>query len=314
MLSPAQVPSGFTPQSDGRRLIFPLNSLKGTFKTDHFLPSLVDYRCSLDDIHYFLNDIYYHTKRMSAIRVSNRLVIWSLVLFIMCFIGGISMEMQNDFDDYNGEYDDSGFVLILVGMACLIIFNIIAAIHRSSGRGLIFRQIVSTLEKHKQPFLQKGLRWAIPENCHWLELWMDYNFFSPYYMQPYVQYPNPGFPYRQPTPINRMNPPTIHSCPVQTLDNGQTEAGKAPKVCSEEGASSTVYPQFDQSPYNHYHNNVPKPVTSENATIQMQPWNQTGVYPQPQGYHYNFYQPPHIQEFLLNPNQQLDDQKLLRPY
>jgi len=303
MLSPNPIPPGFTPQSDGRRLIFPLSLFRGTFKTDHFLPSLVDHRCSLDDINYFLNDIYYHTKRMSAIRVSTRLAIWSLVLFIMSFICGISIELENDMNEFN-EYDDSGFMVIIIGIFCLIIINIFAAVYRSNGKGKLFRQIVSVLERHKHPFLQKGLRWAIPENCLWLELWMDYQFFSPYYMQQYIP-SNLGCRCAVLAPqfVPKMSQqPEI--CENQLILNKKMDIVQASQASEQEIPLETGYPHFENRPFIPYNNVnlISNPAANKTNinSIQMQTM---GLYPQPSSlnYQYPFYQPPYLQETLANP-------------
>lgn len=324
MYGQQQTPPGFTPQSDGRRIIFPLSFCKGTFKTDNFFPSLVDHRCSIDDINYFLNDIYYQTRRMAAIRSSTRLVIWSLVLFIFCFICGISMELDNDFDNYDSEYDDTGFFLILVGMLSLVFLNIVGAVIRSTGKSKLFRQVVGVLEKHKTPFLQKGLRWSVPENCQWLELWMDYRYFSPYYMQPYIpqQQQISGSPYyvqqlpqqlplQSPTPrLSRQASQTGETTQV-TVDGVQT-----PKVALQEQQPSvgTNYPQLELPQINHYHQH-PAALRPPVSYPFPQPQNpQAYGYP-PQQFGYNFYQPPALNETLLSTEQpEVDNQRLLRPY
>jgi len=89
------------------------------------------------------------------------------------------------------EQDDTGIIMILGGILLLIFINIWALVYRNQAKTQLFKQMVHALERQKYIFLQKGLRWAIPENCQRLELWMDYRFFSILYAD---ICPNPDFP------------------------------------------------------------------------------------------------------------------------
>jgi len=233
------------------------------------------------------------------------------------------MEMDNDFDNYDAEVDDSGFFLILVGMLSLIFLNIIGAVIRSTGKPKLFRQVVGVLEKHKTPFLQKGLRWAVPENCQWLELWMDYRYFSPYYMQPYVPQPqqqihaSPYYTQQQPLPSPTLKLSRQASQTGETQTPQVTVEGiQAPKVASQEQQERQTYPQLELPQIHHYHHQQPQhfrpPVMHPYQLPQGNP--QVYSYP-PQGYAYNFYQPPALNETLLSTDQsEVDNQRLLRPY
>jgi len=199
------------------------------------------------------------------------------------------------------EYDDSGFIVIIFGIFCLIIINIFAVVYRSNGKGKLFRQIVSVLEKHKYLFLQRGLRWAIPENCLWLELWMDYRFFSPYYMQPYIP---TNFGCRcavlAPQFVPKMSQqPEIRE--TQFILNNNLDSVQTPQALDQEISSETGYPHFENRPSIPYNNMnlVSNPAANKTNpnSIQMQTM---GLYPQP--YQYPFYQPPYLQETLGNPN------------
>jgi len=329
--SPRQHHPGFTPQSDGRRLVFPLSQFNGTYKTDNFIPSLVDHRCSLDDINYFLNDLYFTTKRMSPIRASNRMIIWSFVLYIFCFIFGCMIEMENTNYDYDLEYaqdiDDTGIILIFGGMFVLIIVNIIAAIYRSQAKNSLFKKVVGVLERHKYNFLQRGLRWSVPENCNWLELWMDYRYFSPYYLQPYIpagfsnlqrgnsqgfptpfvqQQPQQGFP----TPFVQQQP-QVQQVQQAPTSNNQTLPEHNTVQCQQS------YPTFEnqntsmEQDANNFRVQVPVPNSTMNA-VPIQ-----GNYPnlQQQYANYGFYQPPMLNEHLLGfQAPENENIRLLRPY
>jgi len=229
------------------------------------------------------------------------------------------MEMDNDFDNYDTEIDDSGFFLILVGMLSLIFLNIIGAVIRSTGKAKLFKQVVGVLEKHKTPFLQKGLRWAVPENCQWLELWMDYRYFSPYYMQPYVPQPqqvtaSPYYIQQQPLPS-----------PTLKLSRQASQTGETPQVTietpkvalQEQQHAGQNYPQLELPQINHFHQQHPaalRPPVLHQYQFPPQGNPQVYGYP-PQGYAYNFYQPPALNETLLSTEQsEVDNQRLLRPY
>ena len=234
-----QTPShpNIIPQSDGRRIIFPLNQFRGTFKTDNFLPSLVDNRCSYEEINYLLNDISFTTLRMKPIRKSNRLVIWSLITFLSCFLFGIMIEVENTNIDYNKEdLDYSGICFILFGVLMLIIINISAWIYRYTQKYKLYNQVVSVLDRHKQPFQQKGLKWAVPENCNWLELWMDYRFFIPYYQYVPQYLPPNTNPYH----------PQLSNVANQAPDN-LNRTNKVTPTSNNEEIATQSYPIFENN-------------------------------------------------------------------
>jgi len=235
------------------------------------------------------------------------------------------MELDNDFDNYDAEYDDTGFFLILVGMVSLILLNIVGAVIRSTGKSKLFRQVVGVLEKHKTPFLQKGLRWSVPENCQWLELWMDYRYFSPYYMQPYVPQQqqisaSPYYVQQLPQQFPLQSPTLKFS--RQASQTGETtqatvDGVQAPKVALQEQQPSvgTNYPQLELPQINHYHQNPATMRPPVSYPFPQQPQNpQVYGYP-PQQFGYNFYQPPALNETLLSTDQnEVDNQRFLRPY
>jgi len=322
--SPRRQHPGFVPQSDGRRLVFPLSQYNGTFKTENFIPSLVDSRCSIDDINYFLNDVYFTTKRMKPVRTTNRLIIWSFVLYLFFFIFGIMIEMENaDYYDADSEYqdiDDTGIIMIFGGIFILLVVNIVAAVYRSAARSALYKQLVGVLERHKSFFLQRGLRWAVPENCNWLELWMDFRYFSPYYMQPYVPAIQPlqransqGFPTQQPqAQIQQNNASHNQTLPVNTteaLDNQSINEPDANISRIQVPNSTTAipiqqgYPTFPQYPQ------------FQQAPQQLQ-YPQFQQFPQfPQQGAYPFYQPPQITDNLLGYQvPENDNSRLFRPY
>jgi hypothetical protein len=313
-------PSGhpaICPQSDGRRLVFPLSQWSGTFKTTHFLPSIVDYRCSLDDIHLFLNDVYYATKRLKPIRLANRLILWSFIMYLFCFVFGIMIEIDNQdsitYYEVEGEnkyqyaeQDDTGIFMILGGMFILIFINIWALVYRNQAKTELFKQIVHVLERHKYIFLQKGLRWAIPENCQWLELWMDYRFFSPYYMQPYV----PSMP-SQCNTVQALTHGQAQGVPVgQNNNTSNSNANNQSGQQLQQG-----YPVFEMP-------SVQGGQTAgDSANVNV---NRVGfVQGVPQFYAgqpqlgYGYYQNPQLNETLLGyqiPVQENDNLRLMRSY
>ena len=312
---------GLVPQSDGRRIIFPLRQFQGTYKTDHFIPSLVDNRCSYDEINYFLNDISFTTRRMKSIRASNLLIVLSLVAFLFCFIFGFMLEIENtDVDFYKEDYNDSGVFLIFFGMFIIIAVNIAACIYRSTQKNKLFKQVVSVLERHKQLFLQRGLRWAVPENCNWLELWMDYIFF-PYYLQPY---PSPSLAlnipsYQQPQLCNYINNNTH---PHQQSDN-INRSKTLPFINNEEVIQG--YP-VGENQSNALNQNIDINVLNPNSRAQIPFAKGNGQMYQMQetpignpanvmqsGYPYVFYQMPALNANTMgywSPNQ--DNTRLLR--
>jgi hypothetical protein len=302
---------GLTPQSDGRRLVFPLSQWSGTFKTEHFMPSIVDYRCSADDIHLFLNDLYFATKRLKPFRLANRLIMWSFLIYIFCFIFGIMIEMdaqdsmyyydnEGEMTYYYPEQDDTGIFLILGGMFMLIFINIWALIYRNQAKTQLFRQMVNTLERHKYNFLQKGLRWSVPENCQWLELWMDYRFFSPYYMQPFM----PSVT-GQPNAIPALTRDLSQTSPL--CQNTTTQAIQANNTTNANNSTgNNGNGQSVQAPQGYPVFEVPMGQNNTEASVNrvgymtMPQYGPQQFGPQQQmGYGYPFFQPPQLTENLL---------------
>lgn len=314
------------PQSDGRRLVFPLSQWGGTFKTEHFLPSLVDYRCSLDDIQLFLNDVYYATKRLKPIRVANRLILWSFIIYIFCFIFGIMIEVDNQdsmvYYEVEGEtnyqyaeQDDTGIFLILGGMFMLVFINIWALVYRNQAKTQLFKQIVHVLERHKYVFLQKGLRWAVPENCQWLELWMDYRFFSPYYMQPYVPaLASQGANVQALTNVQALG--NVHTQQQQQqVSQNTTASNVAENNQNERQQVPQGYPVFEMPTLQRVQS-----AESTNSNVNRVGFVQ-GVHPyyagqQQMGYGFGYYQNPQLNEALLGYQVPVQEEnvRIVRPY
>lgn len=317
--------SAICPQSDGRRLVFPLSQWSGTFKTDHFIPSLVDYRCSLDDIHLFLNDLYYATKRLKPIRVANRLVLWSFIIYLFFFVFGLMIEIDNQdsisYYEHEGEtkyqyaeQDDTGIIMILGGMFMLIFINILALVYRTQAKTQLFKQMVHVLERHKYIFLQKGLRWAIPENCQWLELWMDYRFFSPYYMQPYIPTMTSHYNnvqalthgHTQNVPVSQNN--NTSNVKENNQSGQQLQQGypvfEAPSVQGGQSAGESANVNVNRAGFVQ---GVPQYYAGQPQLGQQQ-----------LGYAYGYYQNPQLNETMLGgyqiPVQENENLRLMRPY
>ena len=247
-------PGMMSPQSDGRRIIFPLSQFKGTYTADNFISSLVDNRCSYEEINHFLNDISLTTNRMKSIRTANFLMISSLLIYLFCFIFGLMIEIQNaDVDYHKEDFDNSGVFLIFFGIFILITFNIAACIHKNIQKNKLFKQVIGVLDIYKQVFLQRGLRWAVPENCNWLELWMDYIFFSPYYLQPY---PSPSVPLSIPSYQLQSNNYTNNNNVSYQLSDNVDHSKTMPFLNNEEVTQSLSVLEHNQSNAINQHMNI----------------------------------------------------------
>lgn len=164
------------PQTDGRRIIFPINHSTVKYETNYLHPALTDNHCQFSDINSLLDSIYKQTRDLAVFRKKK---IWNyalITLFYLFWLLGCSCLI------YGGN---NGNVLVF----CLGIYVMIGSwiiiyfFSKTYDNGIFIRDIIISflkvqqiLESQKQLFKDMGLRWRCPLNCCWLELWMEFRF------------------------------------------------------------------------------------------------------------------------------------------
>jgi len=185
------------PQTDGMRIIFPINSYCGTYDTRSFDPTLVDNRLQTYEIHVLFDEIYRLTNHISPIRKQAITLGCMFTLYLVILAAGLTVELlgfqNNDFD-----MGWSGLSLVLGSSIVYILVSLCAFYAYKRELPDTYKQIVQTIASHQSKFQMLGLRWAVPQNLRWIELWMDYRlnqgYIPPMFMPNGMGYPQPYLP------------------------------------------------------------------------------------------------------------------------
>jgi len=167
------------PQTDGQRIIFPLTATSGTYNSLFFDPSLVDGRIQMSDIQPYFDEIYTNTNNLAPVRKQVRYVLWALFTFLVLLAFGVFLEVSGfsrSEEPGDGE-EKKGWAGLSIILASSIFYVIcIVCIVTSARKGMpkLYKSILDVTNRHQYRFQNVGLRWVVPQNCRWLELWMDY--------------------------------------------------------------------------------------------------------------------------------------------
>ena len=180
------------PASDGMRIIFPYRRYDYEYNTGFFVPAIVDNRVTGIEIENFMNQIYQATNNFSVHKKIQYLQIFGILCFSALWVVGgyliYQVEKQNMNTNPNltpqkgqSETNDNIFpiagilviFLSLIGF-CIYIYYMVS--YTRSQVKIIYSKIVNIISINQAQFQNVGLRWVVPENIRWLELWMDFRF------------------------------------------------------------------------------------------------------------------------------------------
>ena len=177
------------PQSDAMKIIFQLGLSSGKYNTDFFIPSLVNDRISLMELNTFIGKIHEETNCMYVIRMFFKKNMFAFLCLLFLFVIGIIVTISTEnLDPYDNStpFADYFFPIIFGAFIIFFIWNIISLTKESK---VLYKTIVDIIARNQASFQNAGLRWVVPQNLRWLELWMDYRINQQNYVAPPL-YPN----------------------------------------------------------------------------------------------------------------------------
>ena len=153
-----------------RRSIIPLNVQNGTYSAQYVDLRKLDNFCTLEEIQKIIDEIHYTTKNMAPIRIYTRFFTWSLFFHFLFVFTGLIIQLSV----YQGmEQYGIGLYIIFSAFGILFGINIYACYNKNNQIKSLYSQIDSVINKYRDSFKERGLRWEIMKNCQWLELWND---------------------------------------------------------------------------------------------------------------------------------------------
>ena len=193
---------------------FPIKGWRGIFYISSFRPDLVDNRIQESDIRSLLSAIYQATDNLAPYRKAAckgccyflALIGFNVSMFIVVALG------------FSLGKNWMGLIGIGVMVASFFIWPVLmASMNRKLMKELpeYYKKILEVIETNNQKFQAAGLRWVVPQDMKWLELWMDYKLLGqqqPFYMPP-PQYFNQAQQGQYPDIPAQVRQPAISNLP-----------------------------------------------------------------------------------------------------
>ena len=153
-----------------RRCIIPLNIQAGRYSAQYVDPLKLNELCTAQEIQKVLDEIHYTTKNMAPIRIYTRFFTWSLFIhFFLIFTGLIiRLAVYRGMEQYN-----VGLYIILSAFGILLSINVCAWCIKNNRLKILYNQINLIVNKYRESYEERGLRWEIMKSCMWIELWND---------------------------------------------------------------------------------------------------------------------------------------------
>jgi len=218
------------------KVVFRVNTLTGKYNLKNFSPSQVDKRCTLFDLNTFFNQIYLSTSSLKPIRKQTITTILALLVCSLLILYGIGFWFYDLFE----KFDPKSLLSICIASGTILTYALLYCYHYKISYSEIpkLRQKISqVIEYNRVLFDEVGLRWVLPENCHWIELCSASR-------NSYI-YPIPQFPYKtsKPQKMRLSLSPTHHnslSPEYQIMNTYSPPRLMAGKDCGSESLSCSL--------------------------------------------------------------------------
>jgi hypothetical protein len=157
------------PRSDDKKLVFPYNYITGTYNEHNCDLTELGQRCLPTDVFKVLDTIYHETNNLAILRTMFKVkATFSLLLLssLLLVIGGAA----------TASYAVMYFGLVATLVIALMFYWLYSKAKKEVSLELPFTKakIQEIFQRFYDPFHVNHLRWAVPDTCLWLELWLDW--------------------------------------------------------------------------------------------------------------------------------------------